>query len=253
MIAPFVMPFRVRSYECGPDGGIAVPHLLDYLQETASEHACALGFDHPVVDEATGARGAWVLAQIRLDVVRAPRWRDDVRVDTFPHGVRALSADRDFAVTLADGTPCATASTRWMVMDPVARRAVRVPAFVAEFDSGREPVFGPGDPFTRLRPPPAGEPQEEDARSFKVMRAHIDLNGHVNNAHYAAWMLESLPQERVAGARLEKLEIAFRSETLYGETVASSTRETAPGAFFHRVMAPGGRDHVLGVTLWIPA
>jgi len=253
MIAPFALDFSVRSYECGADGALAVPHLLDYLQETASEHACVLGFDHPVVDEKTGARGAWVLAQIRLDVVRAPRWRDVVRVDTFPHGVRALSADRDFTVTLADGTPCATASTRWMVMDPVARRAVRVPAFVAAFDAGREPVFGPGDPFARLRPPPAGEPPPDEARAFKVMRAHIDLNGHVNNAHYAAWMLESLPQERVSGARLEKLEIAFRSETLYGETVESTTRETGPGAFFHRVTAPGGRDHVLGTTRWARA
>ena len=57
----------------------------------------------------------------------------------------------------------------------------------------------------------------------------------------------------MAGARLEKLEIAFRSETLYGETVESTTRETGPGAFFHRVTAPGGRDHVLGTTRWARA
>lgn len=247
------MQFSARSYECGPDGAVAVPHLLDYLQETASEHACALGFDHPVVDEASGATGAWVLAQIRVDIERLPRWRETVLVDTFPHGVRALSADRDFTVALADGTPCAVASTRWMLMDPVARRAVRVPAFVARFDAGREPVFGAGDPFTRLRPPqPGAAPAPEEKRAFRVMRAHIDLNGHVNNAHYAAWMLESLGASAVAGRRLSRFEIAFRSETLYGESVESTTYETAPGEFFHRVSAPGGgRDHVLGITRWV--
>lgn len=248
--APCVMHYSVRSYECGPDGSLAVPHVLDYMQETASEHARMLGFDMPVVDGKTGARGAWVLAQVRLEISRIPRWREEVAVETFPHGVRALSADRDFRIRLADGTPCAVASTRWMVIDPAARRAVRIPAGLAGFDFGLEPVFGAGDPFTRLRPPQDGGPEDECVRSFRVMRAHIDLNGHVNNAHYAAWMLESVPEGIPESSALSSLEIAFRTETLYGETVESVSRRIAPDSFFHRVRAPGGRDHILAVTKW---
>ncbi|MBQ7667536.1 MAG: acyl-ACP thioesterase [Kiritimatiellae bacterium] len=252
-MTPYISRYSVRSYECGPKAEVAVPRILDYMQETASEHARVLGIDMPVIDGETGRRGAWVLAHLRLDVERLPKWRETVVVETFPHTVRALSADRDFRIRLDDGTPCAAASTRWMVIDPEARRAVRIPAGAGALESGLTPVFGGAtDPFMSLRPPAegagAGEPS---VRPFRVMRAHIDLNGHVNNAHYAAWMLESVPGETVAAKRLARLDIVFRSETLYGETVESVSLETAPGEFFHRVRAPGGGDHILAATRWV--
>ena len=250
---PFVSKFSVRSYECGPDGRIAVPRILDYMQETASEHARALGVASPVLDGASGARGAWVLAHLRLEVAHAPGWRDTVLVETFPHSVRALSADRDFRLYLSDGTACAVASTRWMVMDPVARRAARIPAAAAALESGLSPVFGAGDPFVRLRPPAGGPGSGAPlVRTFRVMRAHIDLNGHVNNAHYAAWMLESIPEETVRGSRLSRLDVSFKSETLYGETVESVSVPTGEGVFFHEVRAPGGASHIFAATRWTP-
>ena len=151
---PHVDIYRVRSCECAPDGTLRLPRLLDYLQETAADHARELGFDFPVVDEATGARAAWVLAQLRVRLDEAPRWRDEVTVDTFPYGVRALAASRDFVIGRAGGgAPYGVATSRWMLIDPVARKAVRVPSFIGDASYDREPVFGPGDPFTRLRWP----------------------------------------------------------------------------------------------------
>lgn len=249
---PHTDHYRVRSYECTPDGRLRATQLLNYFQETASEHARLLGFDFPVIDEATGARGAWVLSQLRVRIDRAPRWRDTVAVTTFPYGVRSLTANRDFLFALEDGTPCGVASTRWMVIDPAARKAVRIPAYVASFDFAREPVFGPGDPFARLRPP-AEAAAGETVRTYRVMRSHIDLNGHVNNVHYADWMLESMPDEAVRGRRVAELEIVFRSETLYGETVETISAPVGPDAWFHRVRAPGGTDHILATSRWTAA
>ena len=53
---PHTDHYRVRSYECTPDGRLRATQLLNYFQETASGHARLLGFDFPVIDEATGAR-----------------------------------------------------------------------------------------------------------------------------------------------------------------------------------------------------
>ena len=241
--------YKAMSCDCGADGALRLPRFLDFLQETASEHARELGFDFPVVDEATGERGAWVLSQLRLRMVRVPRWREEIRVTTVPWGVRALTANRDFSVAFADGSPCAVATTRWAMISPRTRRAVRIPAFVASFDFPHEPLFGPDDPFSRLRPPVSDPPDAVSTR-HRAERAHIDLNGHVNNTVYAGWMLESVPAETVAGARLAEIEIAFRSETLLGDEVLSVSAPSGPGTFFHRVRAPGGADHLLGVTRW---
>ena len=48
---PHTDTYRVRSYECTPEGVLRAPELLNYLQETASENARVLGFDFPVFDE----------------------------------------------------------------------------------------------------------------------------------------------------------------------------------------------------------
>ena len=241
--------FPVRTYECAPDGSVRLPQLLNFLQEAASNHAARLGFDFPVIDEATGRRGAWVLAQIRLHMDRYPKWRDIVRVRTFPHDGRGLFANRDYKVELADGTVCGVGTSRWMVIDPETRRAVRIPASVTEYDGPCPPLFGAGDPFTRPRYPECVE--GESVRQYRVMRAHIDLNGHVNNVHYVGWMLESVPAETADTKCLSDIEIVYRSETLYGETVSTRCAPLGDGRFAHRVCTlDGARDHIVAVTAW---
>lgn len=253
---PHVDLYRVRSCECAPDGTLRLPRLLDYLQETAADHARELGFDFPVVDEATGARAAWVLAQLRVRLDETPRWRDEVAVDTFPYGVRALAASRDFVIGRAGGgAPYGVATSRWMLIDPAARKAVRVPAYIGALSYDREPVFGPGDPFTRLRWP--ADAPETPGERYRAADMHIDMNGHVNNVHYAEWMLESVPADFAAAHRLVEMEIVFRSETLRGDFVVSRSipgPAAADGSptFLHRVSDPAGRDHVLAQTRWRP-
>ena len=36
--------FKVRSYECGPDGRVTLPTICNFLKEAASLHAASLGF-----------------------------------------------------------------------------------------------------------------------------------------------------------------------------------------------------------------
>ena len=243
--------YFIRSYECTEDGAISVPHLLNFLQETASLHAGERGFDFPVIHPETGGVGAWVVAQMRVHIDHYPLWRDTLRFDTFPYGVRGLFAHRDFIFTLTDGTPCGIGTTRWMLIDPETRRAVRVPETVKAFDEPRAPVFGAGDAFMRLRYPDA--PETEYANEYRVMRAHIDLNRHVNNVHYVTWMLESVPETYARSHRLTDLEITFRSETLYGETVRSLCTPVDENRFYHRVCSPAGADHIVAATTWVPA
>lgn len=254
-IPVFSEKYTVRSCECGADGALRPQEMLNFFQEAASDHAHSLGFDFPVIDAATGARGAWVLAQFRIAIGRLPRWRDTVAVETFPHTVKALFAHRDFLLRSAAGETLAEATSRWMVMDPATRKAVRVPACVAEFEAEREPLFAGGAPFPPLRYPEA--PERERECKFRVMRSQIDLNAHVNNVHYATWMLESVPSEETAGARLAGLELCYRGETRYGESVSSRCApDPDAGAgtrvFLHRVCTPdGASDHLTGRSVWV--
>ena len=229
--------FKVRSYECGPDGHATLPTVCNYLQEAASLNAEDLGFSKSNF-AAAGENISWVLTRLVVKMNRYPSWEEEIIVETFPRGGTKFVAWRDFELKDAQGEVLGLATSEWMLIDLASRKIVQVPESVLGFvDPANIPVLGL-TPFARFKF--QGEPSEPLV--FKAMNAHIDLNGHVNNVHYIAWMLEPC-----AGHSPKEMEMVFRSETLAGDEVRVETAESE-GYTYHRVFSPQGKDHIVART-----
>ena len=229
--------FQIRTYECGPDGRATLPTVCNLLQESASLNAESLGFSRSNF-AAEGADISWVLTRIVIKMRRYPEWEEIVTVETFPRGGRKVVAWRDFELNGESGEVLGVASSEWMLINLATRRIVPVPKGVFDAaDPADAPVLGI-DPFTRFRFPPADATAlSAKSASFRAQRSQIDLNGHVNNAHYVEWMLE--PCESACPSEME---IAFRSETLVGDEVRVETAES-DGFVCMRVFSADGADH----------
>ena len=231
--------FKVRSYECGPDGRATLPTVCNFLQEAASLHAASLGFGKGDF-AAAGENISWVLTRMVVKMSRYPVWEDELTVETFPRGGRKIVAWRDFEVKDAKGETLGVASSEWMIIDLATRKIHAIPETVfAANDPGNVPVLGL-EPFAKFRFPADAATGRPEA--FRAMKSQIDLNGHVNNVHYVGWMLE--PCESRCPAEME---VVFRSETFAGDEVRVETA-AADGFTYHRVSAPDGRDHIVART-----
>ena len=231
--------FKVRSYECGPDGRATLPTVCNFLQEVASLHAASLGFGKGDF-AAAGENISWVLTRMVVKMSRYPVWEDELTVETFPRGGRKIVAWRDFEVKDAKGETLGVASSEWMIIDLATRKIHAIPETVfAANDPGNVPVLGL-EPFAKFRFPADAATGRPEA--FRAMKSQIDLNGHVNNVHYVGWMLE--PCESRCPAEME---VVFRSETFAGDEVRVETA-AADGFTYHRVSAPDGRDHIVART-----
>lgn len=222
--------YVVHTYETDARGLARPVALLNYLQDSAGEHAGRLGLS--VVD--LFKRGlTWVLSRYHIVIHRYPALGARLEVTTWPSGKRGRFATRDFEVADGAGGPVLSATSSWMVLDLAAKRTVDVGS-----------VVGPGyalerraldDPFASL---PALAESEAEVR-FRVEAAHLDWNRHVNNAVYVQWALESVPPDVLLGRRPLELEVSYRAEAVYGEEVLAAVRRVpgeAPGpAFLHRV------------------
>lgn len=229
--------FRVRSYECAPDGRATLPTICNYLQEAASLNAEELGFSKSNF-AAAGDNISWVLTRLVVRMTRYPVWEEKVAVETFPRGGTKLVAWRDFELKGADGCTIGVASSEWMLIDLASRKIAAVPPSVLECaDPANEPVLGVS-PFARFRF--QGEPSAPLA--LRALKSHIDLNGHVNNVHYISWMLEPCATRCPSEA-----EIVFRSETFAGDDVMVETG-VAGGCVYHRVYSASGKDHIVART-----
>ncbi len=239
-VVPGVFGFAVRSYECGPDENLTLPNVCNYLQEAACLDAEARGFSKTNF-EAQGEELTWMLTRLRVVMTRYPKWEEKVKVVTFPRGFRRIVAGRDFKLVDASGETVGRATSEWVMIDLKSRKIVPIPEAVLEAaKGGPEPVLGE-EPFTkRLAYPADGKVAFGPAR-YRTARADIDMNGHINNVHYVAWLIDPLD------AQPRDFEIVFRNEAFAGVDLTVEIAET-PEGLFHRVSGPDGAVCALART-----
>ena len=85
--------------------------------------------------------------------------------------------------------------------------------------------------------PKLPQPVKPDIEKHFDVRLHdLDINQHVNNVKYIEWALESIPLNIWNAKMISSLEITFRSETRYGESVTVQT-ENRNDCFIHRIIS----------------
>jgi len=208
----FKKEFHVRYHELDCNGSVQPVALLNYVQDAAGMHAKQLGVS---VSDLRLHGLTWVLARIHLIVEHYPRARESVLVHTWPSTRHGLFSCREYELFDWQGRIMGRATTSWAVLDVASRRPVKLEGNLPPYPL--LPRRAIDDEFPSL-------PQLPDPRpaglSFRVLRSDLDINHHVNNAVYVGWALEAVPDEVAAGSLVE-LEISFRAEVRYGETIES--------------------------------
>lgn len=231
---PFECDYRVRSYETGVRNRLSLPSVCNYLQEAAGEHAEKLGFGILELQ----ARGiSWMLARLHLKLVRDVPWGTDVKVVTWPSGLKGrLVALRDFQIFATPDEGVSHESTRICTNQPGGR--VPVLEGVSEWltvDLAAQKIVKPSEDFARVVPPDvarvalaaadghgkfAALAKVDQMARILVRRADHDFNDHVNNVHYVEWALEALP-ESFRARSVRELDIVFRQAAHAGDELES--------------------------------
>lgn len=218
----FEHTFSLNYHELDCSGNVRPITLLNYLQDTAGMHARRLGVS--VVD--LRERGlTWVLSRIHVVFERYPRSDERVLVRTWPSIRDGIFTCREFLLLDGTGTCTARATTSWAVLNVTTRRPVQLDRHLSDYPLLPERAVD--DDFLTL---PIFPPDAENVAElgFRVLRSDLDLNHHVNNTIYAGWALETVP-DTIADGTLAELEISFRAEAIYGESVRSRCAVTEPG------------------------
>jgi len=237
--------FGIRSYEVDLTGNVRPTALLNYLQEAAGDHARRLGI---AVRDLLPRGLTWVLSRTHLKLLGTAVSREEVHVRTWPSTREGRFTCREFELTVAADRPLALATCSFAVLDLATRRPVVLDERLPSFPLLSRRVIA--DDFATL--PRLAEAETE--LTFRVGRSDLDINRHANNVAYAAWALETVPAAVAEKCTLAEMEIVYRAEVLYGETVRSLSRELPGGegrAFLHQlVRAEDGVELTRLVTRW---
>ena len=173
---------------------------------------------------------------------------DNICVRTWPSVHKGLSACREFEI-FCNGILIGSASTAWMLIDLESRRPVRPSDRIGEAALIDRQVFS--DPLKALKI----STEFESTLSFRVRRADLDLNRHVNNRVFFDWASEALEVNLIKDLRLQQVEINYLAEALTGEEVLSccSSQTRADGLLCsHLISRPADHKDLAKLqTLWV--
>jgi acyl-ACP thioesterase len=211
----FHKEFTVHTYETDARGLARTVTLLNYLQDSAGDHAGRLGLS---VLDLFKRHMTWVLSRNHVLVHRYPAIGERLEVTTWPSGKDGYFATRDFEVADGRGAPVLSATSSWMVIELERKQPLKVNDIVdVPYAVDRRAL---DDPFASL---PVLSASDAELR-FRVESGHLDWNRHVNNAVYVQWALEPVPQEVLGKSRPVELEVSYRAEALYGDEVVSAVQ-----------------------------
>lgn len=216
--------FTVHTYELDHQGLARPVALLHYLQDAAGDHAAMFGLSVP---DLLRKGLTWVLSRYHVVFHGYPRWGERVSVETWPSGLNELYALRDFIVRDRDGGELLIGTSSWMVISLERKKPVQLGGIVPSgYVLDRRALK---DTFAPL---PVLEGAEREVR-LRVPSSALDLNRHVNNAHYIEWALESVPEDLLLNSRPAEVEVAYRAEAFFGDEVAARCGRTADGSSDH--------------------
>lgn len=205
----------VRLTETGPNGTLRPSELMKLLQNIANEHATKLGFG---LAELTANSRAWVAARYHIRIDRFPRQDQKLTLRTWPSGQAGLLYYRDFEILDKSGDPLISATSGWLVIDLKSRRPLRPRNALDNF-----PIVDKRTIDTNFQQLPELETCDHK-KDFATRFSEIDVNRHINSAVFVTWAIESMPRELLLSCQPCEIEIAFKSEVLFGQTVEVNTQ-----------------------------
>jgi len=242
----FHKEYAIHTYETDARGLVKTVTLLNFLQDSAGEHAGRLGLS---VSDLVKRNMTWVLSRYHVLFHRHPAVGERLEVTTWPSGKGGFFATRDFEVADASGGAVLSATSSWMIIGLERKQPLKVEDIIdVPYAVDKRALE---DPFASL-PVPAARDGE---LRFRVESAHLDWNRHVNNAVYVQWALEGVPPEVLMKSRPIELEVSYRAEAFYGEEVLSVVQAISDAGagpvYLHQILnAASGTELTRLRTRW---
>ena len=166
---------------------------------------------------------SWVILSWKLKVLKRPKADKKITIQTWGRFHNRLYVIRDFKVIDENGEICAIASSKWCLVNTKIRKIAKMPSNIEEIYHGfrDESVFEEENINDAIGNFIDSNMVPISSDTYKIRRFDIDINRHVHNLNYINFAYEVLPLDVFMGEELNNLEILYKKEIKYGDTIKS--------------------------------
>lgn len=195
--------------DTSPAGTLNLTGLNILLQRAAVDHAEHLGFGYQVMSR---QNLSWVLIRANIEINRMPKWRERIRLVTWPREMARLSAFREYSMFAEEsGEVLCNASSEWLLIDLDTRRPQKMDGHrkYEQYATKREAL-------TRKMPRVTKSCNYRDLFTIKPRYSTLDMNGHANARKYIDWLDDAI-YEIHGQKELGFMHMSYFHECTYGE------------------------------------
>ncbi len=225
----FWKSLRITDPECDIHNRIKLGFILRHLQEISGEHLDALGYPNEKLYE---IGQGFFLSKIRLEIFRRPESGEILRWQTTPLPPSGVQFIRKNEIFDASGSLVLRSDSLWALVDLHSRRILRPSAFPGSLSFGE--TFS-RDRLSALRihiPADMKNASLPPAWEREIRFSDLDINRHVNNAAYADFVMDVLPDEISLKKEPEELLISFHNEACLHDRLSVSCFQGTPVSWY---------------------
>ena len=184
----YSLKYKVTTSTCDSEGRLKLYSALQMMQDCSEMWIDS----EPGVKEYFVAQNmAQLLASRQVEIIRVPEYKEELTVTTSVYGMKPMFGFRNTYIYDAEGKPCYKTWSMGAFVDKANGKLKRVDdATIASMTLEPQLEMNYGDRRIIL-PRDGGEAQEP----YKLLRADIDYNKHMNNANYVRIAMELLPED----------------------------------------------------------
>lgn len=244
----YTLNHQINYYECDPSGHISLSTLVALMILASEQQNVELGIDEHATMK---LGGGWVIIDYEAEFSQEwPKENDQIQVQTNILAYNRFFVVRQFTVKDAGGNQIGSVQGLFVYMDLTKRKMARIP----------DEIMAPYEMEMKLRLPKVARPDNvmvDDkwrANEYRVRYFDIDHNGHVNNAHYFDWMLDTLDPEFLKNHRITNLRMNYEHEVrpktvVQSKSVGPQANEQGQLVTQHKIMV-GDNECAAATITW---
>ena len=213
----YQMKMKIPFDMADMNGHIKLPDVILLSLQVSGMQSINLGVSDKDVLEQYNL--VWIITDYDIDVVRLPRFAEEITIETEALTYNRLFCYRRFTIYDEAGQELIHMMATFVLMDRDSRKVHAVePEIVAPYQSDFDKKIIRGPKYESLN-----EPISKD---YHVRFYDLDMNGHVNNSKYLDWIFEVMGADFLTQYIPKKINLKYVKEVRPGGVITSAVERT---------------------------
>ena len=213
----YQMKMKIPFDMADMNGHIKLPDLILLSLQVSGMQSIELGVSDKDVLEQYNL--VWIITDYDIDVVRLPRFAEEITIETEALTYNRLFCYRRFTIYDEAGQELIHMMATFVLMDRDSRKVHAVePEIVAPYQSDFDKKLIRGPKYKSL--------EEPVSKDYHVRFYDLDMNGHVNNSKYLDWIFEVMGADFLTQYIPKKINLKYVKEVRPGGVITSAVERT---------------------------